>query len=446
MKKLLLSLLSIVMILSLLLTGCGPGDTPEPSDEGEAPVDGEPQEEITIRWRTRPADAGEQAVYQALSDDIDAKFDNITVVYDPAPVQGYLDKALAEFSAGTAPDITWLPGASYAAYAEKNILVDIMPYLEASDDLGVDNFYPNLMDEMIHEGALYGLPRDVSTMVIYYNQDLFEANGLQTPRELSEAGNWNWDTFLESAQVLTEDTDGDGINDTWGASISAWWGTYWYFILSAGGNIWNADRTECALDSAEAVEGLAFNDALFNEHKVAPAPGTEIDASTLFNSGKIGMQFNGRWATPGLRDQATDFTWDVVELPEGPAGKSTFLFWGPYVVSKSSTNPDAAWQVLKEIVSVEAQVRIAELGTNIPSRSEDEAQEAFLNSTPPENNQAFLDGISYATVEPAPWTVNMDELMWAHLDPAIQRVFAGEITPEEFGETICAELDPLFEE
>jgi multiple sugar transport system substrate-binding protein len=433
--------MTAVTLSGTVLAACGPKATPTT----QAPATPVPSEPAKVRWRTRPADAGEQAVYQTLSDEMDAKFANITVTYDPAPVQGYLDKALSEFSAGTAPDIIWIPGASYSAYASKNVLLDIMSYLDASSELSLDSFYPNLMDEMVHEGKLYGLPRDISTEVTYFNADLFKSKGLKTPRELGEEGSWNWDAFLKSAQALTVDEDGDGINDTWGCSIPTWWGGFWYFILANGGDFWNADRTKCALDTPEAVGGLKFNADLFHEYKVAPAPGAQIDASALFNSGKIGMLFSGRWTTPGLREQATGFTWDVAEMPEGPAAKSTFLFWGPYVIAETTEDPNATWTILEQLCGVEAQSRVAELGTNIPSRDSDEARAAFLASKPPENNQAFLDGIPYATVEPAPWTVNMDELMWAHLDPAVQRVFAQEITAEEFGNTICEELDPLFE-
>ena len=222
--------MTTVMLSGTILAACGPKATP--TSEAPAPVDTPvPAEPAKVRWRTRPADSGEQAVYQTLSDEIDDRFPNITVTYDPAPVQGYLDKALAEFSAGTAPDIIWIPGASYSAYASKNVLLDIMPYLDSSSELGVDSFYPNLMEEIIHEGKAYGLPRDISTEVTYFNADLFKSKGLKTPRELGEEGNWNWDTLLESAQALTVDEDGDGINETWGCSIHL---VGWLLVLYPG--------------------------------------------------------------------------------------------------------------------------------------------------------------------------------------------------------------------
>jgi hypothetical protein len=50
----------------------------------------------------------------------------------------------------------------------------------------------------------------------YVNNRLFEANGLDTPRQYMERGEWDWDTVKELAIALTQDTDNDGEIDQWG--------------------------------------------------------------------------------------------------------------------------------------------------------------------------------------------------------------------------------------
>ena len=111
-------LMLLLVVLSLLLSACG-GAAPATTAPAE-PTQGATTgggEEVTIRWRTRPDNQEEQNVYQAISDEIDAKLANVKLVYDPAPVQGYMDKLVTELSAGTAPDRhrdsrSWLAGRS----------------------------------------------------------------------------------------------------------------------------------------------------------------------------------------------------------------------------------------------------------------------------------------------------------------------------------------------
>ena len=50
------------------------------------------------------------------------------------------------------------------------------------------------------------LPQNLSSLVVYYNRDLFDAAGVPYP----EAG-WTWAEFLDAAKALTRDIDGDGL-------------------------------------------------------------------------------------------------------------------------------------------------------------------------------------------------------------------------------------------
>ncbi len=58
-------------------------------------------------------------------------------------------------------------------------------------------------------GKAYGVAADnnlwISTFrLLYFDEDIFVANGVTTPRELWEAGNWNWDTFYDISVQLHE--------------------------------------------------------------------------------------------------------------------------------------------------------------------------------------------------------------------------------------------------
>ena len=62
--------------------------------------------------------------------------------------------------------------------------------------------------------SLACLPQNISSLVVYYNQDLFTAAGVAYPPD-----SWAWDEFLAMARALTLDTDGDGQVDQYGLGV-----------------------------------------------------------------------------------------------------------------------------------------------------------------------------------------------------------------------------------
>jgi len=323
---------------------------------------------------------------------------------------------------------------SVADYAAAGQALDIKPYIDKDSNFKLDNFYPQPVAELSHDGKVYGLPRDISTMVTYYNADLFKAAGIPTPKELNDQGKWNWDTLLESAKKLT-----DASKQQYGLGFGNWWGPAWgYFTNAAGGGMFNKDRTGCGLDSAESIAGAKYAQDLYNQKLVVAG---DQDSEALFSAGKVGMYFNGRWFTPGVRTNAK-FAWDVAEMPQGKV-KSTWLFWGPYIINSKTANPEAAWEVMKAITAPEAMAKVAEMGTNIPSRKDQSAVGAFLKSSPPANNQAFIKGTDYAVAEQALYTGN-----WGDFSSKVQalwdQMIAGQITPEDFGKQACEQTAGTF--
>ena len=264
-RKSIWSLTSVVVLVSLILAACAPANPAETQPAGST-------ETVTIRWRTRPDNQQEQDVYQKISDDLSAKLasQGIKLQYDPAPVTGYLDKLTTEFSAGNAPDIVWIPGASTADYANLGVIQDLMPLANKDSSFKISDYYDAPMKELQQNGKLWGLPRDISTLVIYYNKDLFQKYGVDDPAKLAAEGKWNCENFERVAKELTHENE-----KTYGFSMSNWWGLWGWFIYAHGGNMFNADRTACGLTDPNSQKGLQFMTDLFNKDKVAPPPGIE---------------------------------------------------------------------------------------------------------------------------------------------------------------------------
>jgi multiple sugar transport system substrate-binding protein len=456
--------LSLFIAAVFLFAACAPAATEAPAEPAqpaepvatEAPVEpaateapAEPvMEEVSLRWRTRPDNQEEIDVYSQISDELDAELEGITLTYEPGGTEGanYQDQLRAEVAAGTAPDVFWIPGTDVADFATRGLILNISDLAAATEGFDVEAFYPGPMYHLTYNpesgadgadsGALWGLPRDVSTFALYLNLDLIEEAGAPDPRELAANGEWDWDAFLDVAQK----TRALG-SDIYGYGASAWWGPYGVWLNASGGGFFTEDRAACALDTPESLAGLDFQRALYQDYDVATPYGE--DPEPPFRAGKVAMFQNGRWATPGVR--TVEFNWDVVELPKGPNGTmGNWLFWGAYVINAKTEHPEEAWKLVQALTIAQTQGQVAALGANIPSRQSQEAFDAFLTFTPPDNNQAFLNGLADSPATEGPlWAGS-----WPEYDkimgPAIQGVLTGATSVEDFGATICDEANKVF--
>ena len=464
MKKNLLFALSLMVMAAMLLAACAPAATPAPAAPAEPAAPAveptkapepvveptmapEAPAEVALRWRTRPDNQAEIDLYSTISQDLDAALDGITLAYEPGGSESssYQDVLKTEIANGTAPDVFWIPGTDVADFAKRGLIMDLKAMADKTEGFKTTDFYEGPMFHMTFSpttnkagDALWGLPRDVSTFVLYLNLDLIAEAGADDPRELAKEGKWDWEAFLDVAKKVTALG-----SDIYGYGANAWWGPYGVWLNSAGGGFFNADRTACGLDTDASIAGLTFERKLYVEEKVAVPYGE--DSEPPFMAGKVAMFQNGRWATPGVRANAK-FNWDVVELPTGANGQGNWLFWGAYVVNAKTAHPEEAWKLVQALTTAETQGKISALGANIPSRVSQEAFDAFLTFTPPANNQAFLNGIdpkNKPTAEGPLWAGSWPDYD-AVMGPMISSVMNGEMTIEDFKAKICTEANKAF--
>jgi multiple sugar transport system substrate-binding protein len=456
--------IAVIAAAALLATACGDGTDdvdadPDPDTETEVEDDTDATDEpddteadepeasgdaVTRRWRTRPDNQAEIDLYASVSDDIDAAWDAATLEYEPggSETSSYQDVLRTEIAGGTAPDVFWIPGTDIADFASRGLIMDLRDMADASDSYAGDDAYsPGPMDLLTYDlesetsgPSLWGLPRDVSTFAFYLNNDLIAEAGAPDPRELDANGEWNWDTFREVAEAvngLGDDISGFGMNN--------WWANPGIWMNSAGGGFFNEDRTASNVGSDESIAGLEFLSGMYQDGLGIPYG---EDSQPPFQAGQVGMQLTGRWSTPAYRENS--FDWDVVNIPAGPEGAVNWTFWGAYVVNANTEHPEEAFELITRLTDGEVQASIAELGANIPSRVDDpNTIDEFLTFTPPENNQAFIDGLENSEPEGPLWQGD-----WPAFDsilaPALEAVISGDTSLEEFQATIDDQLNATF--
>lgn len=156
---------------------------------------------------------------------------------------------------------------------------------------------------------------DVSEMFgVWYNADLFEENGLVSPLELWENGEWTFDAFIEAAEALTMDTDRDGLNDIYG------WGTWAKKMFTVGNGATTVkttrDTVELTWDAPEYINGL--------EYLIKALPYSYKGSATFANGG-IAMYVerlsHAKEFSSASPECAVNFTAEWVPTPTGPDGE-----------------------------------------------------------------------------------------------------------------------------
>ncbi len=256
------------------------------------------------------------------------------------------DQLQRMIAGGEPPDLMMLNTGQFEAFGSRGALANLEERIAAeSYDLGI--YWAPAVDGCRIDGDIYGLPKDISDHVVYLNVDMFEASGVELPSD-----DWTWDQYRETAMALTNGTD------QWGTSLqnSVWsWGS---FVHTNGGAVLNDERTECLLNSEEALQALQAYYGVLTEDEAAIPPGAmpQVEgASEQFLSGIIGMNMAGPWFRPGLVENDV-FNWTIRLYPRpGNEAPTSVLYTDQWSMSADTDHPDEAWALLKFLGGSEGQ-------------------------------------------------------------------------------------------
>ncbi|MCB8958686.1 MAG: extracellular solute-binding protein [Ardenticatenales bacterium] len=198
-------------------------------------------------------------------------------------------------------------------------LAPLGDYLDSSDQIAAADFYANTLDAFRWDGELWCIPQNLSSLVVYYNADLFAAAGLPLP-----ADDWYWDDFLAAARALTLDLDGDGRIDQYGAGIEPALFRLAPFVWQLGGEIVDdpAAPGRLTLDEPAALEAFQwFVDLQVQEGVVPDATAEAAETSeSRFLNGRLAMYFNSAAARPPTGRSRVCLGWGAFAAAEAGGG------------------------------------------------------------------------------------------------------------------------------
>jgi multiple sugar transport system substrate-binding protein len=302
-----------------------------------------------------------------------------------------LARLSTSFAGGSPHDVFLLNYRFYGQFAARGVLEPLGERLDESDAFDESDFYPQPLEAFRWQGRLTCLPQNVSSLVVYYNRDLFRRAGVPEPR----AG-WKWDDMVSSALRLTRDRNGDGDIDQHGLGLEPTIIRIAPFVWSNRGDVVDHDQspTRLTLDSPQALAAMQKLFDLRQVHFVVPSE-EEVEAEddeTRFQNGRLAMLLQSRRSTPAFRTIKA-FEWDVAPLPAHaqPAG---ILHSDAYCMARDSKNKDAAWTFVEFALGPDGQRIAARTGRTVPSLREVAESPAFLDpAKAPRNSRVFLDTI-----------------------------------------------------
>jgi len=242
----------------------------------------------------------------------------------------------------------------------------------------LDSFYPALMANGNIEGKTWGIPFQRSTIVAYYNKDMFKAAGLDPNSPPT-----TWDEMISMGKALTKD-------GTYGLMIPSTGYPYWMFqalAIQNGKEVMSNDGLTTYFDDPTVIETLEFWKSLSQEHGIMPT-GT-VEWGTLrqaFLEGQTAMMWHSTGNLTAVKNNAS-FDFGVAELPANvrkgsPTGGGNF-----YVFKDTSPEEQAAALKLIEFMTSPEQAAAWSIGTGYmgvsPAAYETDALKTYTQEFPP---------------------------------------------------------------
>lgn len=371
------SLISVaVLVVTVALVGCGNRGSTS-SRPGQ----------VTLTLSGWESNLTEKQRLQSVIEQFEAQNPDIDVKYEVIGDQ-YMDVIQTRLIGGQGPDVFYLDGFEAPQLMTRNVLEPLDSYL--TDDFDIKDFDPLLLQVFQTQGQTYGLPKDFSTLALYYNKQAFQAAGLTTPPK-------TWTEFRDYAKKLTIDRDGDGQPEQYGFGLAPELARQAFMMRAYGGKLVD-DRSKAAFATTAGLQGLQQVVEQYQQDQSAVQPsdvGTS-SGSEMFGQGKVAMVIEGPWAIPYLRETFPELEFATAEVPQVNNQPGTMVYTVAYVINQRSEHKAAAWKLVAFLTGKPGMQAWTQGGLALPARQS--LVQALQGQADP-LLAPFLAGVDYAM----PW-------------------------------------------
>lgn len=290
---------------------------------------------------------------------------NVTPVYS-GTYQETIVKVLTAHKAGKPPTSAILLSTDTFTLADEGAIAPIDDFVKTDADRAwLKSFFPAFMLNGQFDNKTWGVPFQRSTVVLYWNKELFKEAGLD-PNKPPQT----WAETISMGQKLTK-KDANGNVTQWGIQVPSSGFPYWLFqgfSTQNGAILANAAGNAVKYDDPKVVEALQYWVDLSRKHGIHP-PGVVEWGTTPrdFMERKVAMIWTTTGNLTNIRSNAK-FDFGVAMLPAGerrgsPTGGGNFFIFkkasaaeqeGAYKFAQWLTQPERAakWSIDTGYVAV----------------------------------------------------------------------------------------------
>jgi sn-glycerol 3-phosphate transport system substrate-binding protein len=355
--------------------------------------------------------------------------------------QDTLTKVLTAVNGNDAPTISVLLAAEMHTLIDQDAVVPFDDFITTPEDRAwVDGFYPAFMENSRSDGKIWGIPFQRSTVVLYWNKEMFKEAGIDPNRPPA-----TWKEMIEYAQKLTK-RDPSGKVTQWGVQIPSSGTPHWLFqgLATANGvQLMNPAGTETYYDKPEVVEALQYWVDLSMKYKVHPEG--IVDWGTTprdFLERKMAMMWTTTGNLTNIKANAK-FEFGVAMLPSNkrrgsPTGGGNFYLF-------KQAKPERQAAAMKFIKWITSPVRAARWGIDTgyvavrPDAWETPAMKKYVADFPWQ--AVARDQLQYAVAE---LSTHDNQRVTKALNDGLQAALTGSKTPTQAMADAQREADRLL--
>lgn len=338
---------------------------------------------------------------------------------------------LTAFAAGRGPDIFNLQIENAHTYISTGQVVPIDPKTLGFDSVEeiAEQYVPGVLDPVIQEGKLYGLPLELTNWAIYLNRSIFEEAGLDPDTDYPRT----WREMIEVSDEIAVRREDRLIRRGFDFRYSDYLIGIVPMVRQLGGKLVSADGTRAIVGEAAWLQFLHFFQEWGPAGRNLGSPAYE-NARSLFNanSGEVAMAHSGLYQQGRMKAQNPEFfesdDWMVIPYPlfAGAEADVSSSYYGHYLMVSADTPEalhDDAWQFIWYLLE-HAQEYLEQVNIVQPRRALMDSE--LFQSMP--YSQVFTAEMERAeVVYYAEHSAELQELV----REAVESVMYGRATPEK---------------